>query len=116
MPVTKSAGKRLRQSIKRERRNVTKRKATKSHIKAVFKAITLKDSKKAAESYKKAQSQIDRLVKKGIIHKNKAARQKSTLAKKAQIKPEEAAKNPVKKAPKPAKKSASKTTKKSSKK
>jgi small subunit ribosomal protein S20 len=43
---------------------------------------TIKEKKEAGEKFTDVASQIDKLAKKGIIHKNKAANLKSKLAKK----------------------------------
>ena len=72
MPITKSAIKALKQSEVKRARNINK----KRNIKAVIKKTT------KAEEFSKAQSVIDRVAKTGYIHKNKAARLKSRLAKK----------------------------------
>ena len=71
MPITKSAIKALKQSKVKRERNLKK----KSQLKSVLK----KTSSKA--DLPKAQSTIDRVAKSGLIHKNKAARLKSRLAK-----------------------------------
>ncbi len=81
MPIIKSAVKRVRVAKKAAIRNLRTKRNLKSAIKDVEKAV---DSKKSAEAeMKKAQSAIDTAVKKGVIHKNKAARKKAQLAKKA---------------------------------
>jgi small subunit ribosomal protein S20 len=49
-------------------------------VKATTKAVEEKD-KKAAEVLKTAQSTVDKMASKGVIHKNKAARIKSRLNK-----------------------------------
>lgn len=92
MPIIKSAVKRMRQTNKRRERNV----GIKKDIKAAVKAFVTAPS---AETLSKAQSEIDKAVKKGLIKKNTAARRKSSLsvaAKKAGVKLE------AKKAAKPA--------------
>lgn len=72
MPITKSAIKALKQSeVKRSRNAIKKR-----NIKAALKKTT------DAKELPKAQSVIDKAAKTGYIHKNKAARLKSRLAKK----------------------------------
>jgi len=74
MPVTKSAKKALRKDRKRTVINKLRKKITKEAIKAFKKTLSEKDLKKAV-------SLIDRLAKNKVIHKNKAARLKSRLAK-----------------------------------
>ena len=72
MPITKSAIKALKQSEVRRARNVIKKKTLKAVMKKTDKV----------EDLPKAQSAIDKIAKTGYIHKNKAARLKSRLAKK----------------------------------
>lgn len=74
MPVIKSAKKKLRKDKKRELRNNTFRASYKKAVKNAKKSPTVK---KLSESSKV----IDKAAKKGVIHKNKAARLKSRLAK-----------------------------------
>ena len=80
MPITKSAAKRMRQNLKAQRRNTRIKRAMKSDIKAVIRAITESD-KSSQEKLKSAQSNIDKAVKAGLIHKNNAANKKSKLQK-----------------------------------
>lgn len=79
MPIIKSAEKRMRQAQVRHRRNVGYKKAVKAQTKAVHANLDSKELKKAAEALKLAVSQIDRAVKKGVMHKNTGARRKSKL-------------------------------------
>ncbi|SRR5258708_319587 len=74
MPLIKSAKKKLRQDKKRQKRN----KSTKDFLKEVLKTAR-KDI--TPESIRVAVVATDKAVKKGIIHKNKAARIKSALSK-----------------------------------
>lgn len=71
MPVTKSAIKKLEQDRRREVRNDAIRRMVKDVMKHV---------KKGEEPASKAFSVIDKAAKKHIIHTNKAARLKSSLA------------------------------------
>jgi small subunit ribosomal protein S20 len=74
----KSVEKRDRQSKKA---NIVNR-AGRSRIKtATNKVLTAKDSSEATEALKNAFSVLDKSVKSGLIHKNKAANRKSSLAK-----------------------------------
>lgn len=86
MPVTKSAEKKLRQDKQRTTRNEGVKRNAMTLIKKVRKNPTTK-------SVAQAVSAIDKAVKHGIYHKNKAARIKSTLAKLA--KPESKATKPT---------------------
>lgn len=79
MANTKQAKKRVRQSEKNRRHNASMRSMLRTYIKKVSAAITAGDHKAAAASLQAATPVIDRMVNKGIIHKNKAARHKSRL-------------------------------------
>jgi ribosomal protein S20 len=120
MPIIKSAKKRVRTASKAAVRNSKTKRGLKGALKAFHKAIT-GGEKEAKKLQSKAQSAIDTAAKKGVMHKNKAARKKSQLAKaakatagvtkaaakKAPAKAKAAAKPAAKKAP--AKKVAAKT-------
>jgi small subunit ribosomal protein S20 len=74
MPVIKSAKKKLKQDRKREQLNSKIKNAYRSAIKDAQK-------NKSFENVRLATKLIDKASKKGIIHKNKAARIKSKLSK-----------------------------------
>lgn len=74
MPVTKQAKKKLRKDRKREIKNRVLKAGFKKIIKNTRKSPTVKKLSQAAKV-------IDKAAKKGIVHKNKAARIKSRLAK-----------------------------------
>ena len=74
MPNIKAAVKWVRQSEKRQERNLS----AKSKLKTIFKKA--KASGDAAQ-VRDVESQFDKAAGKGIIHPNKAARKKSRLAK-----------------------------------
>ncbi len=74
-----SARKRARQAEKRRIQNASKRSMMRTHIKNVVKAIAAGDKEGAQTAYTKAVPVLDKMVTKGIIHKNKAARHKSRL-------------------------------------
>ncbi|HEX8182989.1 MAG TPA: 30S ribosomal protein S20 [Candidatus Saccharimonadales bacterium] len=93
MPIIKSAKKRVRTAEKAAIRNSKTKRTLKTALKAFHKAIT--GGEKSADTHAAAQSNIDKAAKKGLIHKNKAARQKAQLAKKAK---DAGAAAPVKKA------------------
>ena len=80
MANSPQAKKRARQNEKRRRHNMSMRSMYRTQVKKVIAAIEAGD-KKAAEVYKEAVSVIDKMVNKGVIHKNKAARLKSRLCK-----------------------------------
>jgi small subunit ribosomal protein S20 len=82
MPHTASAWKRLRKNEKRRKQNRVVARAIKVKRKAVAAAITGGDAAKITETAKATQATLDRAAARGYIHKNKAARLKSRLAKK----------------------------------
>jgi small subunit ribosomal protein S20 len=74
----KSALKRIRQNSVRRDRNAYYHKTTRN---AVRKLRGLSDKKEASDLLPKVASMLDKLAKKNIIHKNKAANLKSSLTK-----------------------------------
>ena len=78
MPTLRSSYKRLRQNRKARIRNKAARSLLRSSIK---KAQTATSREEAEALLPDAVSIIDRSVKKGVIHRNLAARYKSRLAK-----------------------------------
>ena len=75
----KATKKDVRQASKRRDRNKYNGKTTRNSIRD-FRQI--KSKKEAGEKMPDVASQIDKLAKRGVIHKNKAANLKSKLAKK----------------------------------
>lgn len=98
MPIIKSAKKRVKTAKKAAIRNSK----TKRALKASLKTFAAKPSQK---SLTEAQSNIDKAAKKGVIHKNKAARLKKRAVQQAKssgvkiAKSKPAAKPATKKAP-----------------
>lgn len=84
MANTKQAKKRVRQAETHRKHNVAMRSMMRTYLKKTVAAIASKEVAKAEEAYKTAVKVVDKMVTKGIIHKNKAARHKSRLN--AQIK------------------------------
>ncbi|MCL5019515.1 MAG: 30S ribosomal protein S20 [Patescibacteria group bacterium] len=78
MPHKKSAKKRIGTSQKAQLQNRHYRTMMRTTIK---KLRTTTDKESAELQYKKTSSILDRLVSKGIIHRNQAARKKSRLSK-----------------------------------
>jgi len=76
----KSAKKRARQAEKRRRHNAGLRSMVRTYIKKVVNEIATGNKENAQKAYLEAVPVIDRMVTKGIIHKNKAARHKSRLS------------------------------------
>lgn len=81
MPVKKSATKALRQSVKRRASNQKVKELLRRLKKQILTASSAKDQTKVEELFRKFQKNIDKAVKKGIVKKNKAARNKSRLSK-----------------------------------
>ena len=79
MANIKSAIKRARQTIKRRAHNMAARSELRTVVKTVLTAVNAGKKEDAATSLKAAVPIIDSMVNKGIIHRNKAARQKSQL-------------------------------------
>jgi small subunit ribosomal protein S20 len=112
MPIIKSAKKRVRVANKAAVRNSKTKRTLRSALKAFHANIT-------GANGSKAQSALDQAVKKGVIHKNTAARKKKQLAAaakkagaKAPAKTKAAPKKAVAKKPVAKKAPAKKTTKK----
>ena len=81
MPNIKSAEKRVKVSEKKTMQNRVIKTGLKSRVKKLSAAIEGKDATKAAELYKEVSGAYDKAVAKGTVHKNKANRKKSRLAK-----------------------------------
>ena len=78
MPTHKSAEKRIKTAEKSRQRN----RRVKSLIRGAVKELEAeKDSAKKSEKMKNVVSVLDKAAGKNVIHKNKAARTKSRLAK-----------------------------------
>ena len=104
MPISLSAKKSLRKSLKNNKENVL----FKTKLKLTVKKFLAKPT---TDGLKEAASIVDKAAKKGIFHKNKSSRLKAKFAK--QLKSGEAVKQvKVKKAVKKTNKSKAKSTKK----
>jgi small subunit ribosomal protein S20 len=79
MANIKSAEKRMRQSDRRQKRN----RGVRSRLRHTVKGFREAEDKEKPKRLPATVSQIDRARKKGVIHRNAAARYKSRLAKKA---------------------------------
>ena len=83
MPIIKSAKKRVKVARKATIRNSKTKRSLRAAVKTFAKAVH-GDGKKpaatAASNLSEAQSNLDKAVKKGVLHKNKAARLKHQLA------------------------------------
>ena len=72
-----SAKKRIRQYASRRLRNRYQARTTRNAVKQLK---TITDKSEATEQYPKVVSMIDKLARKNVIHKNKAANLKSQLS------------------------------------
>ena len=79
MPNNAAAQKRMRQEQKRRLHNRSVKSLVKTQITKARQAITLDEN--AEEAVRVAVSELDRAAKKGVIHRNNAARRKSRLMK-----------------------------------
>ncbi|MBS0210849.1 MAG: 30S ribosomal protein S20 [Planctomycetes bacterium] len=81
MPHTKSAKKRLRQSLERRTRNRNVKSTLKTEVKKAREASKGTDATKSAAAVSLVTKRADQAAAKGVIHKNAAARIKSRMAK-----------------------------------
>ncbi len=79
MANIQSAKKRARQNVRRRAQNMTMRSRLRTAIRKVLLAVQKGDKEAAQASFKEAVPEIDRMVTKGIIRKNRAAQYKSRL-------------------------------------
>lgn len=79
MANTAQARKRVRQAEKSRARNAAQRSNFRTFIKKVIAAVESGDKDQAQAAFKAAVPVIDSAVTKGLVHKNKAARNKSRL-------------------------------------
>jgi len=77
---TAQAKKRARQNDKARAQNASQRSTMRTYLKRVIKAIAEGKSELALTEYRLMSSMVDKMVNKGLIHKNKAARHKSRLS------------------------------------
>jgi small subunit ribosomal protein S20 len=80
MANIKSARKRARQAVGRRAHNLSLRTTVRSAIKNVKKAIAAGNKEAAAKVLRESQRAIDRVVAKGVMHRNAGDRHKSRLA------------------------------------
>lgn len=79
MANSAQAKKRARQAEDSRQLNASQRSAMRTVIKTLKAAIDNGDKEQATTAYKAAVPALDRMARKGIIHKNAAARSKSRL-------------------------------------
>ncbi|MDE4083746.1 30S ribosomal protein S20 [Planococcus maritimus] len=82
MPNIKSAIKRVRTNDTKNAQNTSVKTAMRSSVKKAEKAVANNEENKG-DSLKAAIKQVEKAASKGLIHKNTAARRKSSLMKKA---------------------------------
>jgi small subunit ribosomal protein S20 len=80
MANIKSARKRARQAQARRVHNMSLRTAVRTAIKNVKKAVAAGNNDNAAKALRESQRVIDRIVAKGVLHRNAGDRHKSRLA------------------------------------
>lgn len=80
MANTAQAKKRARQNDKARAQNAGQRSTMRTYLKRVIKAIAEGKSELALTEYRLMSSMVDKMVNKGLIHKNKAARHKSRFS------------------------------------
>ena len=83
MPNNAAAEKRMRQEQKRRAHNRSVKSEVRTEITKARQAITspATSAEAATEAVRVAASELDRAAKKGVLHKNNAARRKSRLMK-----------------------------------
>ena len=79
MANIKSAKKRAKQAVRRRTHNVELRSRFRTAVKKVMKATEQGDKDTAQALFREAVPEIDRMVTKGILKKNRAAKYKSRL-------------------------------------
>lgn len=82
MANIKSAEKRIRQTAKKQAKN----RGVRTRLRSALKAHRATDAGAQAKKLPETYSEIDTALKKGVIHRNAAARYKSRLARKAAAK------------------------------
>jgi len=83
MPNHKSADKRVRQSERRRNTNRGNRAKLRTSIKKLRSALGAGNSKQITSQLPTTISEIDKAVRKGVLHRNAAARYKSRLTARA---------------------------------
>jgi len=81
MPITRSAKKALRSSLKKREFNIARKEKVSQTVKAVKKLIGTGSKKEAMAALRLAQKALDKAVKGKTLNKNTASRKKSRLSK-----------------------------------
>ena len=84
MPHTRSAKKNLRKTAKRRLHNRTVKKGVKTELKG-FQTALEGTVEEVRTQFKLACKKLDKAASRGVIHKNKAARLKSSMARKINV-------------------------------
>lgn len=79
MPITRSAKKALRQSLRRHAQRAKRKDAVKRAVKGYKKLIAAKDVESAKEKLREVYKALDKAVKTNIFKRNTASRLKSRL-------------------------------------
>ncbi len=80
MANSAQARKRARQAVKNRAHNMALRSRMRTYVKRAQAAIEAGDKEKATAAFVEVQSVLDSSAGKGLIHANKAARQKSRMS------------------------------------
>jgi len=80
MPTSLSAGRRVRQNLKRRARNRAAKSKVKTQISKLLAALESGDVEASRREFRLASQAIDKAAGKGVLHRNTAARRKSRLA------------------------------------
>jgi small subunit ribosomal protein S20 len=93
MPHSRNAKKRLRQSLERRDKNRSVKRELKTRVRTVVETVEAGKAEDAEKAFRIAVQKLDRAAAHNTIHKNKASRTKSRLAKRLKtLKPAAAAK------------------------
>lgn len=85
MPITKSAKKALRQSIRKRKINLKRKEAVRRVLKKIKKELKNKNKEEVQKLLSLAYKAYDKAAKTGVIKKNTASRKKSRLMRMANI-------------------------------
>lgn len=81
MPILKNAKKKVKVIAKKKTSNNDYKASMRTAVKNLEKTIATNDKSNASDALNKTIARIDKAAKKGVIHGNKAARNKSRLTK-----------------------------------
>ncbi len=81
MPQRMSGKKELRKNEKRHKKNIAAKQKIKTTVKKLKKSLEDKDFPATEQIIKEVYKTLDKVAHQGLIHRNKAARKKSRIAK-----------------------------------